>query len=133
MKEEEIAKTGTEAETTAQQEQGIPLYEDETQAAVEALRKEAKDAARYEDDVDAGDVIRSILGFVFTVVLAFGWMMLMLLIISFVGLGYLHLEIKIMFLVSVIFALLAGVFYVRGKIRRERIRRIRKKGKKEEK
>ncbi len=132
MKEEEIAKTGTEAEKAAQQEQGTPLYEDETQAAVEALRKEAKDAARYEDDVDAGDVIWSILGFVFTVVLAFGWMMLMLLIISFVGLGYLHLEIKIMFLVSVIFALLAGAFYVRGKIRGERIRRIRKKGKKEE-
>ena len=109
------------------------MSEKEIKDAVESLKKEAKDAARYEDDVDAWDLVKTILRFVATVVLSFGWMMLMLLIISFVGLGYLHLEIKVMFLVAILFAVIAGGFYIHGKIRGERIRRIRKKEKKEEK
>jgi cation transport ATPase len=106
------------------------LYQDATQESVRKLQEQAKDAARYEDETDARDVIKGVFGFIATVVLAFGWMMLMLLIISFIGLGYLHFEIKVMVLVSVVFAVGAGVFYIHGRIRGARMRRIRKRGKK---
>ena len=109
---------------------GQDLYTDAKQEAVRILQEQATDASRYEDETDARDIVKDILGFAVTVVLAFGWMMLMLLIISFISLGYLHFEIKWMVIVSVVFAIGAGVFYIRGKVRTARIRRIRKKDKK---
>ena len=109
---------------------GQDLYTDAKQEAVRILQEQATDASRYEDETDARDIVKDILGFAVTVVLVFGWMMLMLLIISFISLGYLHFEIKWMVIVSVVFAIGAGVFYIRGKVRTARIRRIRKKDKK---
>ena len=88
------------------------LYTDETQAAVEILKKEAAQARKDEKPYTAGDVVHDSIFFVLTAAGAFGWLMLVLLIISFVGLGYVHITLKQMLLWSALFAVAVAGFYL---------------------
>ena len=76
-------------------------------------------------EFDARDIALDVLGFFLTAGVAFGWMMLMLLIISFVSLSYLHFDIKVMILISLAFALIVMVVYVVKKIKKYRLLRAR--------
>lgn len=66
----------------------------------------------YDQKTDIRDIIKNIIFFFFTVAIGFGWMMLMLLIISFVSLGYIHMRFDRMIIVSVVTAILAGILYI---------------------
>ena len=66
----------------------------------------------YDQKTDIRDIIKNIIFFFFTVAIGFGWMMLMLLIISFVSLGYIHMHFDRMIIVSVVTAILAGIWYI---------------------
>lgn len=84
-----------------------------------------KDTADHELEIAAeksrrGDIIEEIVGFVFTVLLAFGWMMLVLLLISFVGLAYVHFEITQMLVWAILFAFVIAVIEACGLIRKHR-------------
>ncbi len=67
---------------------------------------------KYEDKRDIKDIVLFVLTFLLHLCVGFGWMMLMLLIISFVSLGYLHMKVKSMVTVSVCFAVLCGGYYI---------------------
>lgn len=90
------------------------LYHDTTQEAVEKLKKAAAKVREeaYEDRIDVRDVVKDILFFFVAVAIGFGWMLLMLLIISFVSLGYIHMNIEKMILVSIICAVVVGIYYI---------------------
>ncbi len=72
-----------------------------------------------------GDVVHDVIFFIITVAVAFGWLLLMLLIVSFLTLSYLHFEWKYMLLASGVFAVLAGLIYIRKKERFYRGRKHR--------
>ena len=55
------------------------------------------------------DIILEVIFFIVVVAVAYGWLMLMLLIISFVTLGYLHFEIQYINLASIIFAVCVAI------------------------
>ena len=99
------------------------MKEEEIRESYEYLKttadKALEDAAARSRRVD---IIEEIVGFVFTVLLAFGWMMLVLLLISFVGLAYVHFEIAQMLVWSVMFALVIAVIEALGLIRKHRNR-----------
>ena len=76
-------------------------------------------------DFDRSDVVADVIFFFLTVAVAFGWMMLMLLIISFVSLSYLHFHIKTMFALSVAFAILAALYYIWKMVRKYRGKTVR--------
>lgn len=71
-------------------------------------------------EYDARDIVLDVLGFFLTVGVAFGWMLLMLLIISFVSLSYLHFDIRFMLLAATIFGLAAAVVYIVKKVKKYR-------------
>ena len=85
--------------------------EQQKQNSVDALKKAADKIKeeKYDEKLDVKDVAVDILGVVFRALIGFGWMMLMLLIISFVSLSYIHFEIKTMLLVSVLTGVVLGV------------------------
>ena len=85
--------------------------EQQKQNSVDALKKAADKIKeeKYDEKLDVKDVAVDILGVVFRALIGFGWMMLMLLIISFVSLSYIHFEIKTMILVSVLTGVVLGV------------------------
>ena len=58
------------------------------------------------------DVVLDIIMLFVTTAIAFGWMLLMLLIISFVTLSYLHIEIGTMLIISTVFAAISFVGYI---------------------
>lgn len=58
------------------------------------------------------DVVLDIIMLFVTTAIAFGWMLLMLLIISFVTLSYLHIEIGTMLIISTVFATISFVGYI---------------------
>lgn len=88
--------------------------DDELERAYEELqRAETPGADEY---YSTGDIVYDIIFFIITVVGAFAWLMLMLLFISFVTLSVLHFELKYMILASVIFAIVAGIWYIRKKV-----------------
>jgi hypothetical protein len=94
--------------------------EQQKQNSVEAL-KQAADKVKennYEDKLDVKDVAVDILGVVFKALIGFGWMMLMLLIISFVSLSYIHFEIKTMFIVSILTGAVVGIIAASGVARK---------------
>ncbi len=90
------------------------LYTDDTQALVRSMQESADEMTeKYHDNpYSVRDIILDIILFFVTVAGAFGWLMLMLLIVSFVSLSYLHMKIDKMIVASVIFAVAAGVFYI---------------------
>ena len=55
------------------------------------------------------DVIHDVVWFILSVILAFGWLLVMLFIISFVTLSYIHFEIKWMVAVSAVFAVIVCI------------------------
>ncbi len=66
----------------------------------------------YESRKSVIDIVKSALYFLVIMGIGFCWMMLMLLIISFVSLGYLHMRIEKMFIISGITAILVGIWYI---------------------
>ena len=58
------------------------------------------------------DIVLDIIMFFVCVAGAFGWMMLMLLIVSFISLSYLHFKFDKMVLASVIAAIVVAVVYI---------------------
>lgn len=58
------------------------------------------------------DLVKDIIFFFVTVAVTFGYVMLLLLIISFITLSYLHFNIEGMMIFSGICAAVAGVFYI---------------------
>ncbi len=70
---------------------------------------------------DALETIKEVLYFLAVTVIAFGWMFLMLLIISFVAVSVIRIRIPAMLMISGVFTVAVVVFYV--------IRRVRKKRK----
>ncbi|MBR6381993.1 MAG: hypothetical protein IKS07_10035 [Lachnospiraceae bacterium] len=93
---------------------GDELYRDELQSSVRALKEEADRALAEaaEQGPDIRDVVRDVILFFVTVAGCFAWLLLMLLIISFVSLGYLHFELRWMILASAVFALIAAGWYL---------------------
>lgn len=90
------------------------LYQDETQKSVERLREAAAKISeeKYEEKIDVRDVVKDILFFFLSVAIGFAWMLIMQLIISFVSLGYLHMNIEKMIIVSFVCAFLVGIFNI---------------------
>lgn len=71
-----------------------------------------KKQTEHRENYTTQDVVKDIVWGIFNVVLAFGWMLLMLLIISFVTLGVIHFEIEKMILISAIAAAVMFVYRV---------------------
>lgn len=76
---------------------------------------------------DAIDLIKDILFFFLTTAFAFGYFMLMLLIISFVSMSYIHFTIEAIVAISIVATIIVDIFYVRGKIRQRREEKIARK------
>lgn len=94
------------------------LYTDEKQASVDLLKEKAN---RIAEDYPSKpfttkDIVLDVIFFFVTVLLAFGWGMLMLLIISFVTLSYLHFDIRFMIIFSVLLSVGTGIYYTVKKI-----------------
>jgi hypothetical protein len=66
----------------------------------------------YQAPFTGLDLVKEIIFCIITMALAFGWVILMLLIISFVTLSYIQFNIKWMLLFSGICAVAAGIIYV---------------------
>ncbi|MBQ3795840.1 MAG: hypothetical protein II842_06080 [Butyrivibrio sp.] len=88
------------------------IYHDDKKDFVESLKKSANKVKeeKYDEKLDVKDVAVDILSVLFKALVGFGWMMLMLLIISFVSLSYIHFEIKTMFIVSILTGVVVGIF-----------------------
>lgn len=69
---------------------------------------------------DAMGVIKNILGFILVTAVAFGWMLLVLMLISFVALSYITLKLSTMLIASGGFAAIAGIGYIVRKIKKMR-------------
>ncbi len=65
----------------------------------------------YDSRPDIKDGILKILSFIVVVGLGLAWMFAMLMIISFVSLGYLHFNIKTIISISILSAVMAGGYY----------------------
>lgn len=74
----------------------------------------------YIPEYTTKDLVMDIIWGAIIVVAAFFWMLVMLLIISFVTLSYLHFDIEVMKIVSVIFAVAVGIFYIVKKVLKQR-------------
>ena len=73
------------------------------------------------------DMIKDIIFFFLTTAFAFGYFMLMLLIISFISLSYIHFTIEAIVAMSVVGTVIVDIFYVRGKIKQRREEKIARK------
>lgn len=73
------------------------------------------------------DMIKDIIFFFLTTAFAFGYFMLMLLIISFISLSYIHFTIEAIVVMSVVATVIVDIFYVRGKIKQRREEKIARK------
>ena len=73
------------------------------------------------------DLIKDIIFFFLTTAFAFGYFMLMLLIISFISLSYIHFTIEAIVAISVVATVIVDIFYVRGKIKQRREEKIARK------
>ncbi len=65
-----------------------------------------------ENRFDPLKTVKEILLFLGVSALAFGWMMLMLLIVSFVAVSVITLKLKTMFIVAIAFTLIIDIYYV---------------------
>lgn len=66
----------------------------------------------YKEPFSGRDLAKEIIFCIITMALAFLWVLIMLLILSFVTLSYLHFNIKWMILISLLCGIAAGVVYV---------------------
>lgn len=87
--------------------------EEELQQAYEQLQD--AETPGTEEYYSTGDVVYDVIFFFITVAGAFFWLLLMLLFISFIFLSVLHFKLKYMILASAIFAVIAGIWYIRKK------------------
>ena len=86
------------------------MRDEEILRTYESLKKEADRALEDAQERERRyGLIEDIVGFVFTVAVAFVWMMLVLILISFVGLAYFHFQFTQMLVWSTIFAAVIGV------------------------
>ena len=85
-----------------------------------------------ESRFDPLKLIKEIFLFLGVSALAFGWMMLMLLIVSFVVVSVITLKLKTMFIVAIAFTLIIDIYYVirRSAKKREERRIMEMLGKK---
>ena len=85
-----------------------------------------------ENRFDPLKLIKEIFLFLGVSALAFGWMMLMLLIVSFVAVSGITLKLKTMFIVAIAFTLIIDIYYVirRSAKKREERRIMEMLGKK---
>ncbi len=90
------------------------LYRDETQDTIRSLQESADRMTEnyHNNPFGAKDVIADIIFFFVVTATAFGWLLLMLLIVSFVAHTYIHLKIDKMILASAVFAVVAAVVYI---------------------
>ena len=90
------------------------FYHDEKQESVNVLKTQAEviAAENREAQHSTFDIVKDILGFFFMTALAFAWLMIMLLIISFVTLSYIHFDIRYMIIASIIFAIAVAIYYI---------------------
>jgi len=90
------------------------LYQDEKQKSAEILKEKAKKIkGKYSLESPMPiKIINSIISVLFTGIISFAWMLLMLMIISFVSLSYLHFKIDTMLLVSIVFGILAAIIKI---------------------
>ncbi len=95
---------------------------DDKQKSVEYLRSASEKIRRegYEDRIDIRDVAKDIVFFLIYVGIGFGWVLLMLLIISFVSLGYLHFKLENMIVAASVSAILVGIYYIFRMIKKYR-------------
>lgn len=98
------------------------MYKDETQESVNALKEQLDriNTLYPQKPFTTRDVVLDIIFLFVTTALAFGWMLLMLLIISFVTLSYIHMEIDMMLVVSAVFAAVISVVYIIKKVKKYR-------------
>ena len=90
------------------------MYKDEKQESVNKLKDIS---AEYpQKPFTTQDVVMDVIMLFVTTAIAFGWMLIMLLIFSFVTLSYIHIEIGTMLLISTIFAAVIFVVYIVRKI-----------------
>jgi len=96
------------------------LYTDDTQEAIHSMQKSADEMTEkyHANPFSVRDVVLDIIMFFVCVAGAFGWMMLMLLIVSFISLSYLHFKFDKMVLASVIAAIVVAVVYIVLKARK---------------
>ena len=105
-------------------------FDDDIQRSVKAL-KETADAVNLDQseyDFDTRDVVRDVIAMVVSMLVAFGWTILMLLIISFVTLSYIHFDIKVMLWISGGMAFITTIYYAVGMRRKYKGKRIRRSG-----
>ena len=90
------------------------LYRDDTQDTVRSLQESADRMTEnyHNNPFGAKDIIADIIFFFVVTATAFGWLLLMLLIVSFVAHTYIHLKIDKMILASAVFAVVAAVVYI---------------------
>ena len=72
----------------------------------------------YKEPFSGRDLIKEIIFCLITMAFSFAWILVMLLIISFVTLSYLKFNIKWMIVVSVIGGILAGSLYVVSSVKK---------------
>lgn len=96
------------------------LYTDETQELVRSMQKSADEMTEkyHANPFSVRDVVLDIIMFFVCVAGAFGWMLLMLLIVSFISLSYLHFQFDKMVLASVIAAIVTAIVYIILKARK---------------
>ncbi|MCR4897474.1 MAG: hypothetical protein K5891_11945 [Lachnospiraceae bacterium] len=97
-------------------EKQMPVSPGETreeimQSAVRSLKETAAAAKEDYRPYTTGEIVHDVIFFFITVVVAFGWLLIMLLIVSFVGMRYIHLKIGGMLIASALFSLCAAVWY----------------------
>lgn len=71
---------------------------------------------------DIMEIIKEVLAFIFVTAGVFAWIMLMLLIISFVGMSIVSMNIEHMAIAAGAGAVIFDVFYVRGRINKRKKR-----------
>ena len=96
------------------------LYTDETQELVRSMQKSADEMTEkyHANPFSVRDIVLDIIMFFVCVAGAFGWMLLMLLIVSFISLSYLHFKFDKMVLASVIAAIVTAIVYIILKARK---------------
>lgn len=96
------------------------LYTDDTQETIHSMQKSADEMTEkyHANPFSVRDVVLDIIMFFVCVAGAFGWMLLMLLIVSFISLSYLHFKFDKMVLASVIAAIVTAIVYIILKARK---------------
>ena len=96
------------------------LYGDETQESVKRFKKDAERIQEMYpgDEFTTKDIVTDIVFFFVSVALAYGWMLLMLLIVSFVTLSYIHFEYSVMKIAASVFATVIALVYIISKVRK---------------